>query len=800
MATLQLGNYKILSNNNTKPMRIKHLLFAFVVSALAFAACEPNTPVDEVKNPTVELTAGEATQTTISFTINSTEASDVAWLVVEASEGAPTSSEVLANGTAVAANESVACTANDLKAGTDYTVVAVAKNVNGVDRKEATIKTLADNEEPEEPKADVEFTAEVINIQYYGTDYSAAYNYYVYLSDVGIDENGYMKQNGTYYLLDLYAADSAANSNYTLPGGTYQLKDNYAAGTFSSGDYGASVTIVDGVPTYKLYAEGTAVVSDGKIEMNLVMESGETHYVVYEGSLYFGSGDEPGEDPENPGETTTTHVATSWTWGGSTSYGNKYAVSGEGFSLDVHFPAQYASESELAEGDYIWTNTSWWGYNEFDNEFTTRSFIVDGAYAYIVKKGSAEVTREGDEYSVKLVLEAEEETYVIEYNGPIGDNNQGGGEDSGEEVVFTKMESLGYNSSYYFYEFKLTNDAGDALQLCVNDYQAKENFIYTDDSFEWISISYCGNLGYFSTRNIKVGGTSYTASSGSMSVLTDESTYAMVIVINVAVTAGGSKTFKFSGKVGEDAVEPEPELPVATPIALTSLGNGELLSSPECYSYAAAGDNISFDLLVNSSQSSANWIQTGEFGYAPMKTFAGSAPFFFIENLVINGVDDSAMINSKMVVAEDGGITITLYTNNGGLYEVTYSGPIGDGNTGEGGADNEGGDDNQGGETTESFENWVFTASASSFAANSTLTFTDGTHTVTCKFNQIAEYIYAGDTSGFSYAYDFTVNGEAVALEKVSGTIHLSFNTYKMTLDLVIDGVKYTGTSTNAIA
>lgn len=96
------------------------------------------------------------------------------------------------------------------------------------------------------------------------------------------------------------------------------------------------------------------------------------------------------------------------------------------------------------------------------------------------------------------------------------------------------------------------------------------------------------------------------------------------------------------------------------------------------------------------------------------------------------------------------------------------------------------------------YENWVFSASTSGFA-NATLTFTDGNHTVTCRFTQLSGTIPVAD-SGFARAYDFTVNGTSVDAANVSGSISLDYNTYKVTLDLVINGVKYTGTSTNGIA
>ena len=62
-------------------MRIKNLLFLLMALPLAFVACEtPDQPVDEVKNPTVAITVGETTESSIAFTITSTDADEVKYL------------------------------------------------------------------------------------------------------------------------------------------------------------------------------------------------------------------------------------------------------------------------------------------------------------------------------------------------------------------------------------------------------------------------------------------------------------------------------------------------------------------------------------------------------------------------------------------------------------------------------------------------------------------------------------------------------------------------------------------------
>ena len=110
-------------------MRIKNLLFLLMALPLAFVACEtPDQPVDEVKNPTVAITVGEATESSIAFTITTADADEVKYLVVESAEGTPTATEVLSNGTAAEVNAEAGCYVAELKAETEYTIVAAAKN------------------------------------------------------------------------------------------------------------------------------------------------------------------------------------------------------------------------------------------------------------------------------------------------------------------------------------------------------------------------------------------------------------------------------------------------------------------------------------------------------------------------------------------------------------------------------------------------------------------------------------------------------------------------------------------------
>lgn len=136
----------------------------------------------------------------------------------------------------------------------------------------------------------VEMEAEYAYAFYYGDQYApgVADNYYLFLSDLGLDAEGYEQANGTYYRFDIYAPISADNAT-KVPAGTYtiDMTDSGALWTASlsysayfildeygwdyvSNDYPASGTVVVG-------EDGTIVA-----EVTMLM-SGATHKVTYNG-------------------------------------------------------------------------------------------------------------------------------------------------------------------------------------------------------------------------------------------------------------------------------------------------------------------------------------------------------------------------------------------------------------------------------------------------------------------------------------------------------------------------------------
>ena len=144
---------------------------------------------------------------------------------------------------------------------------------------------------------EVEFTAYHAYGMYYGDQYTpgTADNYYFFLSDLGIDEEGYDYVGGTYYRLDIYAP---ITSDYTITPGTYQIDVNdtmdcWTVSAYYSAYYkwstdGSDYDAVD-------WPDGGFITfnEDGSIYAEVhMMSSGETHKVSFQGDIviYDGTG------------------------------------------------------------------------------------------------------------------------------------------------------------------------------------------------------------------------------------------------------------------------------------------------------------------------------------------------------------------------------------------------------------------------------------------------------------------------------------------------------------------------------
>lgn len=724
-------------------MKIKNLFFALLALPLFFVACGEDDAVDQAKNPTVKVTAGTAAENSLSFTVASTDATKVAYLVVEGSD-VPTASEVLTSGTAVEANKSVTVTKDGLKTSTEY-VIAVAAQNSVATVKDFTQMTTLSTITPGPEPGDGTFTGTHLY-----TEYSAdggLHYYYFEIADKSWNENNGMGlPGGSYYCFEVI---SNTKGNGALPNGTYTLAETYSSGTLTP-EYTYLYRMDENgglVAGFEMFSEAIVTITEGKIEANVVMSNdGSVRKVVYEGNLAVGDG-----GTQLPTEFEATHVADKWYWGGSSMYGNKYAVSGEGFSVDVHFPTDKATETTLATGLYTWTTTTMFGYNDFV-EFTTLTFTVDGTLVP-VDAGTAVVEAESDVYHIEMTLEGRDgNVYMIEYDGKLNDRGEVSEEPS--VVVFTNWEYVTYNAGYYYFEYKLTNEAGDKLSLCVNNNVANESGILPG-TYNFITRSMCGNEGYFSAYNVYVDGVSYKASAGTL-VVADKAT--ADYTINLTMEDGSEITFTYAEAEGN---EDEPSTP-AEPVKL---------ATPSVFG------NVEGNTVVISWQE-----------------IEGAKDY----TVTLEGVETKTVTNTYITysnLAWDTTYNVSVVANSSN--EALYiSSDAGTASFSTGTQPEDGGD--EGGTTgpVASYENWVFSATLD--WGTTSVTCTDGSHTVVFTLNEISGGTFYIFDNGVHNITEVTVNG--VPTEDASGTMEMSTNSnYQIVLNAYINGVHYTGTSTNRV-
>lgn len=185
---------------------------------------------------------------------------------------------------------------------------------------EVTINQAAAASEPNNPDdggnddnsgdntSTITFTPQYADAVYYGDYYTlgTADNFYLALSDLGFDDEGYEYAGGTYYALDIYAP---ITSDMTITPGIYNFDINKtnAAGTVALNEYTCYYKMNatgDGYDTEDYPDSGyITFAEDGSIYAEFHFTSGATHKISYTGDIYvynaMDSGDNGGEDGSN---------------------------------------------------------------------------------------------------------------------------------------------------------------------------------------------------------------------------------------------------------------------------------------------------------------------------------------------------------------------------------------------------------------------------------------------------------------------------------------------------------------------
>lgn len=218
--------------------------------------------------PSVTLTAGESGQDRITFTVNSSNATSAAYIVLDEGEAIPSADEILENGTAVETGAS-SVTVDGLEPGYDFVIAAAAESGT-------LVSEVATLEMSTACYADVK--AVDASIWYYGhqPNYLDKNLFLLQISDVEAD--GYdLRPTGAGKVIRFYLLterDEEAESPVLTPG-TYTCSGEIPeAGNFI-------VNAEDGYVSF--YSEGSSDVTD---EWNSATISDGTLTIGYEDGVY----------------------------------------------------------------------------------------------------------------------------------------------------------------------------------------------------------------------------------------------------------------------------------------------------------------------------------------------------------------------------------------------------------------------------------------------------------------------------------------------------------------------------------
>lgn len=485
-------------------MKIKHLLWLLILAVpMLVVGCKSDDPV--AKDPTITLTAGEATETTLSFTVNTTDATGAAWMVVAADQ-TPSASDVLNNGTAITPNKEVKVTAEALEPGTDYIVAAAVAGNAKTDIKTVAMSTVALPEGQE-----LTFVMESAERVAAEGEKTYSLKFYGAKKDVEL-------------ALVLYAEAELA--------GTYTIAEGTEAGTASKEE---SYLLVYSTEADYSFDEGTVTVAEkeGAYTFEMSFKAGlDTINISYEGevanlnpteklSLSFDKASRNAEAEQQEGEYYIT-----------------LTNSEAGYSLNLVFVGEAAET--LPAGEYTVgaeANSVTIAYLTGDSEeiFTAESgkvavLVEEGAYTFDIDFAYANTVAEGY------------------YNGEVENMKQGGDEPiNPDEVVFTKAKSVSGGADH---TVTFTND-DESIKLKADIYTYNPSFDYLcTGKYTVINSGYSFTAGqidyYYSTYTLN--GEAKKLNSGTIDVvLNDDYTYN--ITIDVKDEAGRELKASFEGTI-----------------------------------------------------------------------------------------------------------------------------------------------------------------------------------------------------------------------------------------------------------
>lgn len=326
------------------------------------------------------------------------------------------------------------------------------------------------------PAEDKEWSVEHAYALYYGDKFNigVADNFYLYLSDKGLDEYGFEIADGTYYAFDLYVGIVDPTAALQLPYGSYLWddKDTLAAGTISA--YYTKYYVINSDATGYADARYTDWASLTVDEKGVVAEVhfGEAvHKVVFEGEVKIFDLSEREPQPEyvmDEALAAAMRIPSSEIGLADNYFALAFIDDAENIELGVVM-AGAATDKVLQAGTYDSSNDTL-----LASACEMYVYEPEGEYAFT--SGVVVVTRDGDTYGFDIELTDEDGgIYHFTYEGVVLDMEP---EEEPDIVAFEPVAVKAYTEASWDvgnFELQLYIDSHNYHSLDMMDKVAPNN-------------------------------------------------------------------------------------------------------------------------------------------------------------------------------------------------------------------------------------------------------------------------------------------------------------------------------------
>lgn len=262
-----------------------------VLLSIAFVACSDKDEPANVEME-IELSAGSATQNSLTFTVQTKNAERCSWVCVAPDGEIPTLENILETGTSVDVQQKATVEVPGLVADTEYTILAAVANGNAKKLSEKLVmRTLKPEEKPQPEILEANILLEAT---YRSDNQAGAGQYGLVISNAEPTANGEPSAIGDFQLIfNLINVADADPMNAVLPAGEYVVGKDFAPFTWNpteglclsriaEGAEGLDAQpMVDGIVTVK--NENNQYV----IDLKVTLFSGKEMTVRYTGDISF---------------------------------------------------------------------------------------------------------------------------------------------------------------------------------------------------------------------------------------------------------------------------------------------------------------------------------------------------------------------------------------------------------------------------------------------------------------------------------------------------------------------------------